>query len=171
VHYGIWSQRFNGSADANFPGIVATLLALLALTRLQQDRYVRMAASMAVGAVLLSVTPRLPGFEWAHSHLPGLSAIRGYSRAGQFALIAVALLAGSAWPRLREWWSPRKGWPPRRRGARRPGQHRGVTGAALSTCPSAASPAIYGTLAASGTGVIELPMPGPARSSRTRRTW
>src|SRR5678809_1320231 len=70
-----------------------------------------MAASMVVGAVLLSVTPRLPGFEWAHAHLPGLSAIRGYSRAGQFALMAIALLAGFGVARLRELWNPRRGWP------------------------------------------------------------
>ena len=160
VHYGMWSQRFASSADANFPGIVATLLALVALTRFRRDRYVRMAASMVVGAVLLSVTPRLPGFEWAHGHLPGLSAIRGYSRAGQFALMAIALLAGFGVALLRERWSPRRGWP--------------LVGAALVVLvnlealraplvyvPFRGVPAIYGTLAATGTGVIELPMPGP----------
>jgi hypothetical protein len=130
-HYGIWSQRFNASADANFPGIVATLLSLLALTRLRQDRYVRMAASMAVGAVLLSVTPRLPRVRVGTQPLPGLSAIRGYSRAGQFALMAVACWLDFGVARLREWWSSAKGLAARSARARSPGQHRGAAGAAL----------------------------------------
>ena len=94
-HFNAWSHRFAGSSDANFPGITVMLLAGVGIARgWRGNRHVRMAAGVVIGAVLLSVLPRLPGFESIHDHVPMLGAIRGYSRAGQIALVGLAILAG-----------------------------------------------------------------------------
>jgi hypothetical protein len=112
VHYSLWSRAFDKSADANFPGFVALALAVVGLAgSLRSDRYVRMAAAIAAGAVFLSVAPRLPGFPWAHDHLPGVGAIRAYSRAGQIAMVAIGLLAAAGVVKLRHRWGKERYWP------------------------------------------------------------
>ena len=100
VHFAWWSHNFRDSVDANFPGIVASALALLALaTGGRRQIQIRMWAAVMVGAVVLSIAPRLPGFAALHEAVPALGAIRCYSRAGQIALVGVAVLAGfgAAW--------------------------------------------------------------------------
>jgi hypothetical protein len=162
VHFDWWSHRFDSSSDANFPGVVVTLLAAVALVGgLRRDRLVRMATAMAAGAVLLSIAPRLPGFEWAHDHLPGAGVIRGYSRAGQFALVATAILAGLGVARLRAAWGGRRGWTlaaailvvlVNAEALRAP----------FAYVPFTGVPAIYRVLAEPSTGaVLELPIYGP----------
>jgi hypothetical protein len=96
LHYGAWSFRFrDDSADANFPGLVVTGLAVFALVGpFRGSPRARMWLAVVLGSVLLSAAPRLPGFEWLHAHIPALGAIRCYSRAGQMALIGMAPLAG-----------------------------------------------------------------------------
>jgi hypothetical protein len=63
-----------------------------------------MATAIVAGSVLLSVAPRLPGFEWAHSHLPMLGAIRAYARAAQTAMLGLGLLAAIGVVTLRDKW-------------------------------------------------------------------
>jgi hypothetical protein len=96
VHYDAWSHRFrDDSSDANFPGVVVTGLAAFALFGASgRSPRTRMWLGVAVGSVVLSSLPRMPGFEWLHEHVPALGAIRCYSRAGQMALIGMAVLAG-----------------------------------------------------------------------------
>lgn len=96
VHYEAWSNRFrDDSSDANFPGVVVTGLAVFALFgATRRSPRTRMWLGVALGSVLLSALPRLPGFEWLHGHVPALAVIRCYSRAGQMALIGMAVLAG-----------------------------------------------------------------------------
>jgi len=95
VHFDWWSARFRASADANFPGIVVTALALsgVALGGYRDPR-TRTWAAVVAGSVALSMLPLLPGFAWLHSHVPAIGAIRCYSRAGQMALVGMAVLAG-----------------------------------------------------------------------------
>jgi hypothetical protein len=120
VHYGLWSHVFDKSAEANFPGIVALALAIAGVAwawragrspSAPMERHVRMATAIVVGAVFLSVAPRLPGFEWAHAHLPGLGAIRAYARAGQIAMIGLGLLAAAGMVALRGRWISDRRWP------------------------------------------------------------
>jgi hypothetical protein len=112
LHYPLWSRAFDKSAEANFPGLVATALAIVGLAgSLRSDRYVRMAVAIAAGAVLLSVAPRVPGFAWAHDHVPAVGAIRAYARAGQIALVAVGLLAAAGVGKLRARWGGKTYWP------------------------------------------------------------
>lgn len=95
VHFDAWSYRFRDSADANFPGLVVTALALVGLVSAGgRGPRARMWVAVVAGSVLLSVLPRLPGFVWLHEHIPALGAIRCYSRAGQMALVGMAVLAG-----------------------------------------------------------------------------
>jgi hypothetical protein len=95
VHYDWWSYRLKGSADANFPGLVVTGLAVFGLLGpAGRSPRARMWLAVVVGSVLLSVLPRFPGFAWLHEHVAPLGAIRCYSRAGQMALVGMAVLAG-----------------------------------------------------------------------------
>jgi hypothetical protein len=95
LHFDAWSRRFSIGNDALFPGIIVTLLAGWALVADRgRDARVRMWAAAALGSVLLSVLPHLPGFPWLHERVPLLGAIRCYSRAGQMALVALGVLAG-----------------------------------------------------------------------------
>ena len=95
VHFDWWSYRFKDSSDSNFPGIVVTGLAVFGLLGASgRGPRARMWLGVVIGSVLLSALPRLPGFAWLHEHVPALGAIRCYSRAGQMALVGMAVLAG-----------------------------------------------------------------------------
>jgi len=108
VHYDWWSYRFKGSSDANFPGLVVTGLAVFGLLDPGgRGPRARMWLAVVAGSVLLSVLPHLPGFAWLHEHIPALGAIRCYSRAGQMALIGMAVLAGYGAARLVGLWGGR----------------------------------------------------------------
>jgi len=101
LHFDAWSYRFNNSSDANFPGIVVTGLAVFGLLGVGgRGPRARMWLGVVVGSVVWSVLPRLPGFVWLHEHVPALGAIRCYSRAGQMALVGMAVLAGYGVARL-----------------------------------------------------------------------
>ena len=100
-HFGLWSRHFRDSAaDANFPGLIVTGLAVFGLFRAGLSPRTRMWLGVVAGSVLLSMVPRLPGFEWLHEHVPGFGALRCYSRAGQMALVGMAVLAGYGAARL-----------------------------------------------------------------------
>jgi hypothetical protein len=95
LHFGPWSEGFSGSSDANFPGLVVTVLAVVGLTGASgRAPRPRMWLAVVIGSVLLSALPRMPGFPWLHEHVPALAVIRCYSRAGQMALVGMAVLAG-----------------------------------------------------------------------------
>lgn len=101
VHFDLWSDRFRDSADANFPGLVVTALAVFGLAGAGgRSARSRMWLGVVLGSVVLSALPRLPGFEWLHAHVPALGAIRCYSRAGQMALVGMGVLAGYGTARL-----------------------------------------------------------------------
>lgn len=95
LHFDWWSVRFRQSADANFPGVLVTTLALAGLVLGgYRDPRTRMWLGVVIGSVVLSVLPNLPGFAWLHEHVSAAGAIRCYSRAGQMALVGMAALAG-----------------------------------------------------------------------------
>jgi hypothetical protein len=101
VHFGAWSHYFRDSSDANFPGLIVTALAVFALVSAGgRSPRARMWLGVVLGAMLLSMLPRFPGFEWLHAHVPALGAIRCYSRAGQMALVGMGVLAGFGAARL-----------------------------------------------------------------------
>lgn len=100
VHYAAWSHHFRDSADANFPGFVVAGLALFGVIGSRSSPRTRMWVAVVAGSVLLSALPRLPGFAWLHEHVSALGAIRCYSRAGQLALVGMAVLAGYGAARL-----------------------------------------------------------------------
>lgn len=92
-----WSpRRFGDSQAANFPGVVATALAVVAVARRRawHDSRVRMLLVTLAGAVLLSVSPGLPGGSMVHDAVPAMGAIRNYARFGELALVALSVLAG-----------------------------------------------------------------------------
>ncbi len=101
LHYELWSHVFRGASDAAFPGLLAAGLAVYGIVAHRADRpIVRMWIAVVCGAILLSVLPRLPGFEALHAVLPPLQSIRAYSRASQMALVGIAVLAGFGMARL-----------------------------------------------------------------------
>lgn len=101
VHYEAWSHQFRDGSDANFPGVIVSGLAAFALFGVAgRSPRVRMWLSVMVGSVFFSMLPGVPGFVWLHEHVPVLSAIRCYSRAGQIALVSAGVLAGFGAARL-----------------------------------------------------------------------
>lgn len=97
VHYGAWSREVSeGSTTFLFPGVVALALASLAFADPEQrrDPRVRMCAIAAAGCIVLSLAPRLPFYSSIHATIPLLQMVRALHRAGQIALLMVAVLAG-----------------------------------------------------------------------------
>ena len=108
-HFNAWSERFyvNG-AESLFPGIIALILAAIAVgsgVALRNPR-ARMALAFGLVAFSLSFGPALPGYEFLYNVFPLMPGIRGAARFGQLFLVAIAILAGFGWARLRELLNP-----------------------------------------------------------------
>jgi hypothetical protein len=113
VHWDLWSRSVaaNGRA-ANFPGIVATALAGVAVVTgiAWRDGRARMALFITVGCVVLSVAPRLPGYEVLWRLAPILRVVRVMAHFGQVALVGIAILAGFGVARLERRWGLQRWW-------------------------------------------------------------
>jgi hypothetical protein len=107
LHYTWWSHRYFEGRTALFPGVVATALALTALSDriLWRDPRVRMTAAMGALGAAMSFGPALAGYAWLHEHVPLLQGIRGAARWGFLLLVAVAMLAGYGVARLERRWA------------------------------------------------------------------
>ncbi len=94
VHWG-WSQHV-WTGNALFPGVIATILALVAIVSgiAWKDRRARMWLAIGVATFTLSLGTNVPFYGWLFRHVPLFDAIRAVNRFGQFALVALAALAG-----------------------------------------------------------------------------
>ena len=94
-HLEWWSSQFF-TATALFPGVVGTLLALVAIGRgtAFKDRRARMCLAFGVAGVLLSFGGKLPGYALLLRFVPLFQSIRAVSRFGYLGIVAVAMLAG-----------------------------------------------------------------------------
>lgn len=114
LHYDWWSARFvEQSTSKNFPGVIAMVLVAVALVSkdTRRDPRLRMCTAIAVGCMLVSLAPRLPGYEWLHGAVPLFRAVRVFARIGQIVLLALAVIAGFGVARLRVAWRAGRGWP------------------------------------------------------------
>ncbi len=113
LHYGAWSHRFFEGTTSLFPGVVASILALVALAAKPglRDARIRMIAAMGAAGVALSFGPALPGYATLYHWLPLMQGVRGAARFGFLALIAVAVLAGFGTAALRQRLGRRAWWP------------------------------------------------------------
>jgi hypothetical protein len=102
LHYR-WSRHFfDASRSVNFPGVTVLALAIIALAApaTRRDPRVRMCAAVAAGCLLVSLAPRLPGYETIHAVVPLFWAVRVQAHIGQIVLLALAVLAGFGMARL-----------------------------------------------------------------------
>ena len=113
LHYGAWSHLFFEGTTSLFPGLVASVLALVALAAKPglRDARIRMTAAIGAAGVALSFGPALPGYAALYEWLPLMQGVRGAARFGFLALIAIAVLAGFGMAALRERYGRRAGWP------------------------------------------------------------
>ena len=105
VHFDAWSHTFFASGgDALFPGVVALSLTAVAVGSgvAFRDVRARMALAFGVVAVALSFGPAFPGYAVLYEVFPLMRGIRGASRFGQLFLVAIAILSGFGWVRLRQ---------------------------------------------------------------------
>jgi hypothetical protein len=113
LHYAWWSHRLFEGRTALFPGVVGTVLAVVALGSgvAVRDRRARMLLAAGVLGVALSLGPALPGYAWLHAYVPLLSGLRGAARWGWLGLAAVAVLAGFGVSVLERRWGRSRLWP------------------------------------------------------------
>ena len=104
LHFDAWSHTFYGyGGDSLFPGVLAMTLATVAVGSgvAFRDVRARMAVAFGVAAFALSFGPAFPGYAVLYEFFPLMTGIRGASRFGQLWLVAIAMLAGFGWVRLR----------------------------------------------------------------------
>ena len=167
IHYAWWSSRYFAEAmSSTFPGLVATALAALAITRKEtrRDARVRMCLVVAIGCATVSVLPRTPVYPLLYGTVPLFRAVRVQAHIGQIVLLMIAILAGFGVAGLGRRWRDARTWP--------------VAGAALCVLvnlealrapleyqPFSEIPPIYDRLAAErGAVVVELPLYEPRYS-------
>lgn len=94
LHFAWWSHRW-WEGDGLFPGVVALLLAGVAIVRRVAftDPRARMCLALGACGVFLSFGTAAPGYAVLYKFVPILSAIRAPVRFGYLAILAVAVLA------------------------------------------------------------------------------
>jgi hypothetical protein len=113
LHYAWWSHRLFEGRTALFPGVVATLLATIAIVSgtAWRDRRARIALAFGIAGVALSFGPALPGYTFLYDHLLLLQGLRAAARWGFLGLTAIAMLAGFGLHHLSQRWSHTRYWP------------------------------------------------------------
>lgn len=114
IHHPLWSQRFFTQAySANFPGIVAIGLVVLALfwAENRRDARFRMCVGAALGCLAVSFATYLPFYPVLHRLIPLFQAVRVPAHLGQFVLLMVAVIAGFGIAGLERRWTRPRTWP------------------------------------------------------------
>jgi hypothetical protein len=97
IHVSTWSApAFARPVDAFFPGVVATILAAVALwyaARGRDRRRVAVLAAIGVTGFVLSLGLQTPLYGWLYAVFPPMQGLRAAARFGFLFLMAVALLA------------------------------------------------------------------------------
>jgi hypothetical protein len=94
VYFDWFGKRFF-QGDALFPGITASLLAIVGIAAGGwNDRRARMTIAFGLMAFALSFGPAFPPYRWLYRMFPLLSGIRGAVRFGEITLVAIGVLAG-----------------------------------------------------------------------------
>jgi len=103
LHFALWSRQFF-RADALFPGVLAVVLAVVAIATgvAWRDRRARMCLAIVVAAVPLSFGPAFPLYGLVYEAVPLLQGVRGAARFGQLALVGLAAVAGFGFASLLE---------------------------------------------------------------------
>lgn len=164
VHFALWSHRFyESSTSSDFPGVVAIVLAGLAIAwrAVRRDVRVRMCLVAAIGCAAVSMLPNTPVYPRLHRLIPLFRAVRVQAHIGQIVLLLVAVVAGFGVAGLGHRWRNARTWP----------------AFAVALCalvnlealrapfaytPFSEIPSIYDTLAAQpGAVIVELPFHAP----------
>jgi hypothetical protein len=161
-----WSRHYHSAAASfTFPGIVAMVLAGVALTSraFRGDPRVRMCAVAAVGGAVISMAGRAPFYPLLHQLIPMLQAVRVQAHLGQLVLIMIAVLAGfgtaaiAGRARGARWW-------PFLAGALVVAVNVEALRAPIGFVWFDRVPAVYDALAAEPTAVVvEVPFPMPSQ--------
>lgn len=109
-----WSRPYIASAASySFPGIIALVLAVIALTARasRRDPRVRMCAVAAAGCLVVSMAGRASFYPALHKLIPMLQAVRVQAHLGQVVLIMIAVLAGFGVAALSRRWAVARRWP------------------------------------------------------------
>ncbi len=111
LHFDTWSARLFGDPTALFPGVVAVVLTVFAVSSgiAVRDRRARMALAFGVAGLALSFGPALPGYALLYRLVLPLQGIRNAARFGYLAIVAMAILSGYAVAYIRRRW-PRARW-------------------------------------------------------------
>jgi hypothetical protein len=109
-----WSRPHLASAASySFPGVIALVLAVIALTRRasRDEARIRMCAVAAVGCLVASMAGRASFYPALHELIPMLQAVRVQAHLGQVVLIMIAVLAGFGAAALSRRWAVARWWP------------------------------------------------------------
>jgi hypothetical protein len=114
VHFALWSHRFFGvSQSSTFPGVIAVVLAGLAIAwpETRRDARVRMCLIVAIGCAAVSMLPNTPIYPFLHRLIPFFKAIRVQAHLGQIVLLMIAVAAGFGVAGLGRRWRNARAWP------------------------------------------------------------
>jgi hypothetical protein len=108
LHYALWSKPlFEQSIDSFFPGVIALLLAVVAIVSVVRRRALNHAASpnltrnrawalvaVAAAGLILSLGTQTPVYGWLFHVFPPMQGLRAAARFGNLFLLGIAGLAG-----------------------------------------------------------------------------
>ena len=113
AHYGLWSERFVRMSTANmFPGIIAAVLMIVAITdrRTTAETRFRMCVAIAIGCLAVAAAPLLPFYQVLHDWIPLFQIARQLADIAVVVLLLVAVLSGFGVAALQHRWGHRRGW-------------------------------------------------------------